>query len=132
MTDLQKQNEIKSILEKNAKEDDSLDLSKIDDKTINNEYKLQCNQWTYEIWDKKCDINGVDASEVKKHEQIEDDASVFIIRNNGKVVVFQSFEPHVQGYNKMDDNKAISHASRLTQEIITENVCMSLLDKMKA
>lgn len=77
--------------------------------------------FSYEIWDKKTFINGIDPKEILKSRNYTIDKA-YLIYIDGKLVYFQDHNPNENGYVKMNKTQAIKIAENFINEKIEETV----------
>lgn len=81
----------------------------------------QENRFSYEIWDKKTFINGIDPKEILKSRNYTIDKA-YLIYIDGKLVYFQDHNPNENGYVKMNKTQATKIAEKFIDEKIEETV----------
>lgn len=96
------------------------------DKLINekNRYEIRTTQekrFSYEIWDKKTFINGIDPKEILKSRNYTIDKA-YLIYIDGKLVYFQDHNPNESGYVKMNKIQATKIAEDFIDKKIEETV----------
>ena len=81
----------------------------------------QEKRFSYEIWDKKTFINGIDPKEILKSRNYTIDKA-YLIYIDGKLVYFQDHNPNETGYVKMNKTQATKIAENFIDEKIEETV----------
>lgn len=96
------------------------------EKLINekNRYEIRTTQekrFSYEIWDKKTFINGIDPKEILKSRNYTIDKA-YLIYIDGRLVYFQDHNPNESGYVKMNKIQATKIAEDFIDKKIEETV----------
>lgn len=86
-----------------------------------------------EIWDEKSDVNGVPPEDVKIFHGVAPGAVCFTIRDrrNGKIIIFQPFLQHVQGFVTTESKKdSREWMGMLYDEIVEDIVFGTVMDEV--
>ena len=98
------------------------EIEKLINEKNRDEIKLtQEKRFSYEIWDKKTFINGIDPKEILKSRNYTIDKA-YLIYIDGKLVYFQDHNPNKTGYVKMNKTQATKIAEKFIDEKIEETV----------
>lgn len=101
-------------------------------------YDAERANWTVEEWDKVSPINGVPAEHFLSRHDVNDTdptAKVYLIKQNGNVVMFQPHDPEQSGHVKITDVALVGgkHADNIaagrSAAQVVEQVKQNILNK---
>ena len=92
-----------------------LDLPVDIDEIIEN---LKTN-YSWEIWDKKSPINGIESEQILKRKDIIYGGEIYLIKRNNKIIIFQ---PHSLNMKAMDLSLAISSAKEHIDNLVLDDI----------
>lgn len=89
------------------------------------------SDWSYQIWDRVSPINGVPASEVlAKRTDIPANGDVYLVLNQGAVVIFQPHSPDDEGHVAMTGGTASAFASKHMDDLIDHNTINHIISSI--
>lgn len=107
----------------------ALKMADTDYTTVFDEHR---NRVQWEVWDRTSPINGVAAEDVLARPEYGNTGSIYLVRVDGRVTLFQPHLPEVQGLQDMDDEGAewvaAVHADNMVTEMTIASVVSTLLE----
>lgn len=87
------------------------------------------DRYTYEIWDNKSPINGVNAEDIINSRSYKI-GKAYLVYIDGDLVFFQDHNPEENGYEKMTKAEAERFAKQKINELIENTVDTIILNKI--
>ncbi len=87
------------------------------------------DRYTYEIWDNKSPINGINAEDIINSRNYKI-GKAYLVYIDGDLVFFQDHNPEKSGYEKMTKAEAERFAKQKINELIESTVDTIILNKI--
>lgn len=92
--------------------------------------------WTAEVWDRQSPINGVPAQHFLDRGDVPAEGDVYLVKQNGQVVMFQPHEPHVGGIVPVPVGKGLERgnldADQIAADRTASEVARRVVEHVKA
>jgi hypothetical protein len=93
-------------------------------------------RWTVELWDRSSPINGVPADQVlERRPDIPPAGDVFLVLEEGRVVMFQPHEPELEGHEPIPagqgEARGLEHAELIVADRVANGTAAAVLDHIR-
>lgn len=79
-------------------------------------------KYTWELWDRQAPINGAEASVVLQRKDIPETGSIYLVRVDGNVALFQPHVPSAEGIQSMTEEWAGFYAQEQVDGMVVDEV----------
>jgi hypothetical protein len=91
----------------------------------------ETSRWAHEVWDRTTPINGVPAADLlAKRNDIPATGEVVLVKNDGKIVMFQPHDPTQPGFAPIVNGAATG--AQMAAKAVTESVDSQILQLVAA
>lgn len=91
--------------------------------------------WETEVWDRTSPINGVPAEHFLARDDVKDTGDIYLLKQNGQVVVFQPHEPEKEGLvaipKGQGGTRGAAHADTIAGQAVRARVMREVADKVR-